>query len=122
MTEQAQDTGPQYEFTRDWFSQNVPVWRQIISKDKPTKILEIGSFEGRSNCWIIEMCTEHSQSDIEVYCVDTWEGGIEHQKGGQIETQMSEVEQRFDRNISVARSKSKKAASVFKIKKYSNRN
>jgi hypothetical protein len=56
----AEPTGAQtgeYEFTRDWFSQNVPVWRQIISRDKPTKILEIGSFEGRSTCRIIEMST-----------------------------------------------------------------
>ena len=120
MTEQSQAVGPQYEFTRDWFSQNVPVWRQIISRDKPTKILEIGSFEGRSTCWIVEMCTEHAQTAIEVYCVDTWEGGIEHQKGGQIETQMSEVERRFDHNISVARSKTPHQADVRKIKKYSN--
>lgn len=120
MTEQAQASGPEYEFTRDWFSQNVPVWRQIISRDKPTKILEIGSFEGRSTCWIIEMCTEHSQSEIEVYCVDTWEGGIEHQKGGRVESQMSDIERRFDHNIFVARSKVSKEVSVFKVKKYSN--
>ncbi len=122
MTEQAQASGLEYEFTRDWFIQtaSLPVWRQLIRSNKPTKILEIGSFEGRSTCWIIEICTEHAQSGIEVYCVDTWEGGIEHQKGGQIETQMSEVERRFDHNVSVARGKTPHPASIHKIKKYSN--
>ena len=44
MAEATDAQTSEYEFTRDWFSQNVPVWRQIISRDKPTKILEIGSF------------------------------------------------------------------------------
>ena len=120
MPEPTKMQNSEYEFTQDWFSKNVPVWRQIISKEKPTKILEIGSFEGRSTCWIIEMCTEYAQADVEVYCVDTWEGGIEHQKGGQIETHMSDVERRFDHNISVACSKANQVASVHKIKKLSN--
>jgi predicted O-methyltransferase YrrM len=121
MTEQAQASGPGYEFTNDWFNQtaSLPVWRQLISNNKPTRILEIGSFEGRSTCWLIENCTTSSQSDIEICCVDSWEGGIEHQKGAQKEAEMSDVEKRFDRNISIAKSQVTFGVNIRKIKNYS---
>ena len=84
MTEQAQDTGPQYEFTNDWFSQtaSLPVWRQLISQNKPRRILEIGSFEGRSTSWMIENCAPRSESGLSIVCIDSWEGGVEHKAGG----------------------------------------
>ncbi|CAN5593187.1 hypothetical protein BH10PSE5_BH10PSE5_18170 [soil metagenome] len=65
-----------YEFSRDWFSRNVPTWRQIIDKNKPRRILEIGSFEGRSTVWMIEHGTVAAQGDVEITCIDTWVGGI----------------------------------------------
>jgi hypothetical protein len=34
---------------------------------KPKNVLEIGSFEGRSTCWLLE------NTDAKVTCVDTWE-------------------------------------------------
>lgn len=122
MTEQAQASGPGYEFTNDWFNQtaSLPVWRQLISNNKPTRILEIGSFEGRSTCWLIDNCTTASQSDIEICCVDSWEGGIEHQKGAQKEAEMSDVEKRFDQNILIARSQINFSVNIRKIKNYSN--
>ncbi|MFZ4068072.1 MAG: class I SAM-dependent methyltransferase [Phenylobacterium sp.] len=121
MTEQAQPSGPEYEFTNDWFNQtaSLPVWRQIISNNKPTKILEIGSFEGRSTCWLIETCTTSIQSDIQICCVDSWEGGIEHKEGAGKSSEMSDVEERFDRNISIAKSRVKFNSHIRKIKKYS---
>jgi predicted O-methyltransferase YrrM len=93
----------EYEFTNDWFSPNIPVWRQIVDGNKPARILEIGSFEGRSTCWLIEACA--ALADIEVVCVDTWDGGAEHQKGGGREAEMSEVEARFHRNIAIAKAR-----------------
>lgn len=104
MTDATQaDAGADYEFTNNWFGPNIPVWRQIIDANKPARILEIGSFEGRSTCWLIEACA--TLADIEVVCIDTWGGGIEHQPGGGREAQMSEVEARFHRNIAIARSR-----------------
>ena len=50
------EPGSEYEFTNDWFGPNIPVWRQIVDGNKPARILEIGSFEGRSTCWLIEAC------------------------------------------------------------------
>ena len=109
-----------YEFSRDWFSGNVPTWRQIIDKNKPTKILEIGSFEGRSTVWMVEYCSIAAAGDIEIHCVDSWGGGIEHQKGGQIETSMPDVEKRFDRNIEIAREKTPHRVDIIKRKSFSN--
>lgn len=109
-----------YEFSTDWFSGNIPTWRQIVERDKPRKILEIGSFEGRSTVWMVEHCTAAAGGDIEICCVDSWGGGIEHQPGGEIETSMPDVEQRFDRNIEIARTKTPHTAEIKKLKSYSN--
>jgi hypothetical protein len=60
-------------FTHDWFSYNISNWKAIFEKfGTPQKVLEIGSFEGRSTCWILENTTAH------VSCVDTWLGSDEH--------------------------------------------
>ena len=109
-----------YVFTHDWFSANLPTWRQIIDREKPTKILEIGAFEGRSTCAIIELCTAAAKADIEVFCLDSWEGGIEHQSGGHFDITMSDVERRFDSNIAIAKSRVEHHAAITKVKAYSN--
>ncbi|MFD3266042.1 class I SAM-dependent methyltransferase [Phenylobacterium ferrooxidans] len=109
-----------YEFSKDWFSGNLPTWRQIVDKNKPRKILEIGSFEGRSTVWMMEYCSIAVGGDIEIWCADTWGGGIEHQKGGRIETDMSDVERRFDRNIEIARGVAPHKVDIHKLKTFSN--
>ncbi len=43
----------EYEFTEDWFTQNLAAWNQVIPQLEPRKILEIGSYEGRSACYFI---------------------------------------------------------------------
>lgn len=68
---------------------------------------------------MIENCTSIIQSDIAIICVDSWEGGIEHQEGGGKRSEMSDVERRFDRNISLAVSQAKFNAEVRKIKNLS---
>jgi len=60
-------------FTVDWFTGYIPTWETTFKKTKvPENILEIGSFEGRSTCWLLENTNAH------VTCVDTWEGSDEH--------------------------------------------
>lgn len=60
-------------FTEDWFSGHIPAWIETFSRyEKPERVLEIGSFEGRSTCWLLEHTNAH------VTCVDTWEGSDEH--------------------------------------------
>jgi predicted O-methyltransferase YrrM len=65
----------QFEFTSDWFSGNIANWTQWLAhlKDKPTAALEIGSFEGRSACWLMESILTHPDSRL--FCIDTWQAG-----------------------------------------------
>lgn len=44
----------EYEFTTDWFSPYWENWLTLTADRKISKILEIGSFEGRSTCAMIE--------------------------------------------------------------------
>ncbi len=99
-----------YKFSVDWFSGNIPVWTPLLDQLKPRKILEIGSFEGKSACFLIDYLSK--DSDIELHCVDTWEGGIEHKQGGTVQQEMSEVEERFRHNIKVAIGSSNKKVSL----------
>lgn len=89
-----------YQFTNTWFESTKGIWDELISKINPTRILEIGSYEGASACWIIEKLA--AQKNIELHCVDTWHGGIEHQENGAFEADMSAVEQRFKQNTQKA--------------------
>lgn len=102
----------EYQFTSDWFSSNIPVWKSLIEQFRPARILEVGSFEGRSTCYLIENCSKIGP--IEIYCVDTWEGGVEHDKNA-----MGEVERRFDHNSALAKRQASHSVSVTKMKKTS---
>lgn len=63
-------------FTHDWFSHNIKFWEVILDTTNPSRILEIGSFEGMSTCYLIDKLAQHRA--LEIYCLDSWEGGIEH--------------------------------------------
>lgn len=84
-----------YEFTSDWFSHNVPTWRQLLESANPSKVLEIGSYEGRSTCFLIE--TIGARRPYDIYCVDPWENRDFHGND------MNPVEKRFDANVALAR-------------------
>lgn len=107
----------QYRFSVDWFSGNIPVWAQLLDQIKPTKILEIGSFEGKSACFLIDYLAKIY--DIELHCIDTWEGGIEHKDGGTVQQNMSDVESRFCHNIKVAKDNAANQVSIQIHKGYS---
>ena len=63
-----------YQFNYDdWFSDNMNVWEYYLKNLKEIKYLEIGSFEGRSAVFVGEL-----NNVKEVTCVDTFEGGDEH--------------------------------------------
>lgn len=103
-----------YQFTNIWFDGVKPVWEQIIPQIKPKTILEIGSYEGKSACYLIDKLA--ADSDIEIHCVDTWEGGVEHKAG---EKDMNSVESRFKHNVSLAISKAKNKVDLVIHKKLS---
>ena len=81
---------------------------------RPARILEIGCYEGFATCYLIEACG--AQRDVEIHCVDTWEGGIEHAGDA-----MDQVEARFDRNVGLARRNATHAVRLHKHKDTSSR-
>lgn len=103
-----------YDFRADWFSRDSKAWDLWIGQLRPKRILEIGSFEGRSACYVIEKCSQWH--DLEVHCVDTWGGGVEHVSRG---VAMSEVEARFDKNLDLAMTNAPNKVQLHKTKNLS---
>lgn len=99
----------EYEFSVDWFSPHWHNWLIATRNLKVQKILEIGSFEGRSTCKMIEEFG--SKSPLSIFCVDTWGGGLEHSKFN-----MGCVESRFDHNISLAQRRANHPITIQKCK------
>jgi len=91
----------QYKFTNDWFGITArALWSDMINKIKMRRILEIGSYEGNSTCFLIDNLSK--KSPLEIHCIDTWEGGSEHSH-----EDMAAVEQRFLHNTELAVANSK---------------
>lgn len=109
MTEQCGD----YIFESDWFSHNIPSLNSIFDSLKPQRILEIGSFEGRSTLFFMQKASEYHDY-VEIHCVDSWEGGLEHQGVWD----MNNVEYRFEHNMRLATSHYPNT-SITKYKSYS---
>jgi predicted O-methyltransferase YrrM len=101
-----------HEFTSDWFTYAESTWIQIISELKPEKILEIGCFEGRSACWMIETLPKYLNSEMELVCVDQWHQGKKSEEPSKMEL----AEKRFDRNIQISLDKNKNSVRFRKIK------
>lgn len=98
-----------YEFTTDWFTPSWENWLLFTADRKISKILEIGSFEGRSTCAMIEHFGQKGR--LQVVCVDDWQGSPEHRQ-----FDMSVVEQRFNRNIGRAVARLGHRVDVYKHK------
>lgn len=63
-------------FTQDWFSHNIPTFQFIMSiLEEKQAFLEIGCFEGRATCWMLENGLD---PDGLMLCIDTFEGSEEH--------------------------------------------
>ena len=96
--EPAQSPEADYVFTTTWFWDSAKnVWDSLIPQIRPRKVLEFGSFEGASACYLIRACAK--DAPFEIHCVDTWEGGIEHKTNG---VPMQAVESRFHHNTKLA--------------------
>lgn len=87
-----------FQFTNDWFGVVKGVWEELVPQIQPQRMLEIGSYEGASACYLIDKLAH--QFPIELHCLDTWEGGLEHQQEGDIP--MTQVEARFHHNTALS--------------------
>jgi len=66
------------QFTTDWFSSNIETWEIALQnlKGKPNlNFLEVGCWEGKATCWLLENILTDKSSKITV--VDTFEGSPE---------------------------------------------
>ena len=96
-----------YKYTNNWHQTVQGFWDEILGNFDITKVLEIGSYEGQSACYL---ANRMSYGDI--YCVDNWLD-CEPQKK---KINFSDVESKFDHNIKLAKKKNK----FIKIHKYKN--
>ena len=90
-----------YQFTQNWFIDICKYWPRLFNaigwnRNEPKMILEIGSFEGQSTCWMLENLLESRESRL--FCLDTFEGGEEHQAG---EHNLESLFERFSHNVSL---------------------
>ena len=81
------------KFTQDWFTSNIGNFEaaKLVLPDNK-RILEIGCFEGRATCWMLQNMLS---DDGVIYCVDTFKGGQEHEG-----MDLSRLRDVFEENIS----------------------
>ncbi len=86
------------EFTTNWAVEHYHLWATILApwQEQPIRILEIGSWEGRSALFFLNYLRYSS-----IVCVDTFAGSIEHRAWpvAQQNAQLSGIESRFDNNL-----------------------
>jgi Methyltransferase domain len=85
------------DFTTDWTSGNFTTWRRALSplRNEPLRILEIGSWEGRSAVFFLNFCPRAT-----IVCIDTFGGTPEEDYVYDgLREQIRGVEDRFDRNL-----------------------
>jgi cephalosporin hydroxylase len=83
------------DFSYDWTSRHFTMWRQLLMplRDEPLRLLEIGSWEGRSAVFFLNFFPRST-----LICIDTFAGGDEHITTG-FSVELSRIEQRFDHNL-----------------------
>lgn len=83
-------------FTRDWFTHNIPTWIKYLSEFKGKKVeaLEIGTYEGRGALWLLENILTHKDSHLT--CIDPWENYDCSEKCG---FTLNEIEERCKDNL-----------------------
>ena len=99
-------------FGHDWASGNFPTWVRLLARyrDVPARVIEIGSWEGRSALFFMNYLPRSR-----LVCIDTFEGSEEHRAHPEaFAGDLPEIERRFDANLApfAARLEKRKAASA----------
>lgn len=85
------------DFTKDWTSYHFGTWSRLLEPRRLNtwKILEIGSFEGRSAIFFLKYLPNST-----LVCIDPFGGSSEHRDPASPHfSSMSAVERRFDNNL-----------------------
>jgi predicted O-methyltransferase YrrM len=97
------------EFATDWTSWHFPNWMKLLDsrRKRALRVLEIGSWEGRSALFFLNYLPRASLT-----CIDTFAGGQEHQEAAARNAAearfLRSVEGRFDRNTMAFRKRIEK--------------
>ena len=56
-----------YDFTEDWLSYHLPLFQRYLARFRgdPCRVLEIGTFEGRTTLWLVENIATHAEARVE---------------------------------------------------------
>lgn len=101
-----------YNFSQDWFSNHIPTWSQILARLRPTRVIEVGCYEGRATSYLIETCAPFGP--LHINCVDTWDGSVDLPA-----ERMVGVEDRFDENTRLAIGRAGTPVSLKKVRRKS---
>ena len=82
-------------FSIDWTSWHFPNWLRLLRRyrGRPTRVIEIGSWEGRSALFFLNYLPP-----ARIVCIDTFAGGQEHLESRDYRSLLRRVERRFDAN------------------------
>ncbi|MEG4273770.1 MULTISPECIES: tetratricopeptide repeat protein [unclassified Microcoleus] len=78
-----------YQFTQDWFTHNIPIWKRHLQEFtgiSDFQVVEIGSFQGMSACWLLDNILTHPTAKIT--CIDLF--FQQHFKGNIVKTGAAE--------------------------------
>jgi predicted O-methyltransferase YrrM len=83
-------------FSADWTTWHFANWVEVLRplRSTPVRVLEIGSWEGRSALFFLNYF-----SASHVVCVDTFGGNVEHMRNPHFAALVPETERRFDANV-----------------------
>jgi predicted O-methyltransferase YrrM len=87
-------------FDDDWTSWHFPNWMKLLAsyRDHPARVLEIGSWQGRSAIFFLNFLPR-----ARLTCIDTFAGGQEHREAAARSAKEARalklLERRFDANV-----------------------
>lgn len=84
------------DFSCDWTTSRIPLWLELFEdvRDRPLRVLEIGSWEGRSALFFLNYLPK-----CRLTCVDTFGGSAEHHEDDYFAALVPHAERRFDANV-----------------------
>ncbi len=87
-----------YTFSNDWFDYNTDLWAAKFAelKSRENHALEIGSFEGASTTWLLDVLANDANSTVTA--VDTFDASLLPDGTVSVE-EMSDLERRFRANV-----------------------
>jgi Methyltransferase domain len=83
-------------FSADWTTWHFSTWAELLRpfRDASVRVLEIGSWEGRSALFFLNYFARSH-----VVCIDTFGGNIEHMRNPHFAALVGDTERRFDANV-----------------------